>query len=73
MGTVFDGAAQREGLWYAAPTQVALDLLTSPGRGPQEGEEPEQLGIEAGFDSHARRSRDSMKNIGVTTPGTGSC
>lgn len=37
--TVFDGAVQREGLWYAAPTQVAVDLLTSPGRGPQEGEE----------------------------------
>lgn len=36
---VFDGAIQRDGLWYAAPTQVAVDLLTSPGRGPQEGEE----------------------------------
>jgi hypothetical protein len=37
--SVFDSVVQREGLWYAAPTQVALDLLTSPGRGPQEGEE----------------------------------
>lgn len=36
---VFQGAIQHEGIWYAAPTQVALDLLTSPGRGPQEGEE----------------------------------
>ena len=36
---VFEGLVQREGLWYAAPTQVAVDLLTSPGRGPQEGEE----------------------------------
>jgi len=36
---VFEGVVQREGLWYAAPTQVAVDLLTSPGRGPQEGEE----------------------------------
>lgn len=36
---VFEGAAQRDGLWYAAPSQVAVDLLTSPGRGPQEGEE----------------------------------
>lgn len=35
----FEGAAQREGIWYAAPSQVAADLLTSPGRGPQEGEE----------------------------------
>lgn len=37
--TVFEGVVQRDGLWYAAPTQVAVDLLTSPGRGPQEGEE----------------------------------
>lgn len=37
--SVFEGAAQREGVWYAAPSQVAADLLTSPGRGPQEGEE----------------------------------
>ncbi|MBI4701794.1 MAG: hypothetical protein HY744_11660 [Deltaproteobacteria bacterium] len=36
---VFEGAAQRDGLWYAAPSQVAVDLLTSPGRGPAEGEE----------------------------------
>lgn len=37
--TVFDDVVQRDGLWYAAPAQVAVDLLTSPGRGPQEGEE----------------------------------
>lgn len=36
---VFEGAAQRDGVWYAAPSQVAADLLTSPGRGPAEGEE----------------------------------
>jgi hypothetical protein len=36
---VFEGAAQRGGVWYAAPSQVAADLLTSPGRGPAEGEE----------------------------------
>jgi hypothetical protein len=36
---VFDGVAQRDGIWYAAPSQVAADLLTSPGRGPAEGEE----------------------------------
>lgn len=35
----FEGAAQRDGVWYAAPSQVAADLLTSPGRGPAEGEE----------------------------------
>lgn len=29
---------QRDGLTYAAPAQVAADLLTSPGRGPAEGE-----------------------------------
>jgi len=37
--SVFEGAAQRDGVWYAAPSQVAVDLLTSPGRGPAEGEE----------------------------------
>jgi hypothetical protein len=36
---VFEGATQRDGVWYAAPSQVAADLLTSPGRGPAEGEE----------------------------------
>lgn len=36
---VFEGATRREGIWYAAPSQVAADLLTSPGRGPAEGEE----------------------------------
>jgi transcriptional regulator with XRE-family HTH domain len=36
--SVFDGAVQRDRLWYAAPVQVAADLLTSPARGPQEGE-----------------------------------
>ena len=34
----FEGATQEEGLLYAAPSQVAADLLTSPGRGPAEGE-----------------------------------
>ncbi|HEY5957935.1 MAG TPA: hypothetical protein VIV60_15335 [Polyangiaceae bacterium] len=38
---VFDGAVQRDGLWYAAPSQIAADLLTSPGRGPSEGEAQE--------------------------------
>lgn len=36
---VFEGAVRRDGVWYAAPSQVAVDLLTSPGRGPTEGEE----------------------------------
>jgi hypothetical protein len=35
---VFEGEVQRDGIWYAAPSQVAADLLTSPGRGPAEGE-----------------------------------
>jgi hypothetical protein len=35
----FEGAVEREGIWYAALSQVAADLLTSPGRGPSEGEE----------------------------------
>lgn len=37
--SVFERAVQRDGVWYAAPSQVAADLLTSPGRGPAEGEE----------------------------------
>ena len=37
--SVFEGAVQRDGVWYAAPSQVAADLLTSPGRGPAEGDE----------------------------------
>lgn len=36
---VFQGATARAGVHYAAPSQVAADLLTSPGRGPAEGEE----------------------------------
>ena len=35
---VFDGAAMRNGLRYVALSQVAADLLTSPGRGPAEAE-----------------------------------
>ena len=36
---VYDRADSCEGVVYAALTQVAADLLTSPGRGPAEGEE----------------------------------
>jgi hypothetical protein len=36
---VFEDAWERDALRYAAPAQVAADLLTSPGRGPAEGEE----------------------------------
>jgi len=35
---VFDRTWQRDGVTYAALTQVAADLLTSPGRGPSEGQ-----------------------------------
>jgi hypothetical protein len=35
---VFEGAWVRNGLRYAAATQVAADLLTGPGRSPAEGE-----------------------------------
>lgn len=35
---VFEGATEVRGLRYAALSQVAADLLTSPGRGPAEGE-----------------------------------
>jgi hypothetical protein len=37
--SVFEGAVQRDGVWYVAPSQVAVDLLISPGRGPAEGDE----------------------------------
>lgn len=36
---VFEGATQRDDIWYAVPSQIAADLLSSPGRGPAEGEE----------------------------------
>ncbi len=36
---IFEGAMQRDGVRYAAPSLIAADLLTSPGRGPAEGEE----------------------------------
>jgi hypothetical protein len=36
---VFTGVRDVEGINYAAPSQVAADLLTSPGRGPAEAEE----------------------------------
>lgn len=36
---VFTGASDVEGINYAAPSQVAADLLTSPGRGPAEAAE----------------------------------
>jgi hypothetical protein len=35
---VFTGATNRAGLVHAAPSQVAADLLTSPGRGPAEAD-----------------------------------
>jgi hypothetical protein len=36
---VFDRTTQRDGIVCAALSQVAVDLLTSPGRGPQEADE----------------------------------
>jgi hypothetical protein len=36
---VFDRSSVRDGLVCAAFSQVAADLLTSPGRGPVEGDE----------------------------------
>lgn len=36
---VFERSETKNGLTYAAPSQVAADLLSSPGRGPAEGEE----------------------------------
>jgi len=35
---VFERTVTRDGLTYAAPSQVAADLLSSPGRGPAEAE-----------------------------------
>lgn len=37
--SVFDGAIERDGIHHAALSQIAGDLLTSPGRGPAEAEE----------------------------------
>jgi hypothetical protein len=36
---VFDRCTIRESLRVVAPTQLAVDLLTGPGREPSEGEE----------------------------------
>lgn len=36
---VFERTFDLEGVTYAAHSQIAADLLTSPGRGPEEGEE----------------------------------
>ncbi len=36
---VFIRAVERDGLRYAAPSQVAVDLLAGPGRNPEEGRE----------------------------------
>ena len=36
---VFDRTASREGVVCVSPTQLAVDLLTGPGRDPSEGEE----------------------------------
>lgn len=35
---VFDRTVEKGSLVYAAPTQVVVDLLTSPGRGPEEAD-----------------------------------
>jgi hypothetical protein len=35
---VYDRTSKRNGVTIAAPSQVAADLLTSPGRGPNEAE-----------------------------------
>ena len=36
---IFADVAKQDGLWFAPLSQVAADLLTSPGRGPAEAEE----------------------------------
>ena len=36
---VFDRTATRDGLCCVAPSQLAVDLLTGPGREPPQGEE----------------------------------
>jgi hypothetical protein len=35
---VYERTMQKEGITVAAPSQIATDLLTSPGRGPNEAE-----------------------------------
>ena len=35
---VFERGSDVDGVWYAAPSQVAVDLLTGPGRNPAEGQ-----------------------------------
>jgi len=35
---VFERTTDRDALTLAAPSQIAVDLMTSPGRGPSEAE-----------------------------------
>jgi hypothetical protein len=35
---MFERTVEEDGLCYVAPSQAAIDLLTSPGRGPEEAE-----------------------------------
>jgi hypothetical protein len=35
---VYERTSQKKGITVAALSQIAVDLLTSPGRGPNEGE-----------------------------------
>jgi hypothetical protein len=36
---VYERTWKRQQITFAAPTQIAVDLLTSPGRGPAEADE----------------------------------
>jgi len=38
-GVVYERGSTMNGVFFAAPSQVAADLLTSPGRGPADGME----------------------------------
>ena len=40
---VFERTQDMDGLRIAAPSQIAVDLLTAPGRGPSEGAGPTRL------------------------------
>jgi len=65
--SAFEGATQLDGVWYASPSQVAADLLTSPGRGPNEGEELIEW-IEFEFAQVQKRSdKRLMIEIGETS------
>lgn len=77
---MYERAIKRDGLTVAAPTQIAVDLLTGSGRMPSEGDEmiawmkPTSVsGVPDPLYVRARRTRARRARRTGTPPGTRSC